>query len=208
MFLKTDSDKLLHTRELGAKERYRVLYETLTKAPPHPVDSDPCGALALVENFVSHLPTPEEVLDENLFLVDWQATKHHYGAFKLNYPGQEPWCAAAYYQFKTCENKPGLDYDEGNPYEFPDSGVYLCGDGVSFLGGWVEGAMETGLNCAAAVVKRLGGTMDEAKSPLSQQVDRYNYFGTHMPMYACKATRTRQSLSRDRARKSAQPGNI
>lgn len=172
---------MVHTRELGAKERYRVLYETLAKAPANPVKKDGSGQLALVENFVANLPTPEDVLDENLFMVDWQATKHHYGAFKLNYPGQEPFCAAAYYQFKTCENKPGSKYDAGDPYAFPDTGVYLCGDGVSWIGGWVEGAMETGLNCAAAVVKRLGGTMDEANSPLSQQTDLYNYFGTHMP---------------------------
>lgn len=177
----SDSDKLVHTRELGAKERYRVLYETLAKAPANPVKQNGSQALALVENFVANLPTPEDVLDENLFMVDWQATKHHYGAFKLNYPGQEPFCAAAYYQFKTCENKPGSKYDEGDPYAFPDTGVYLCGDGVSWIGGWVEGAMETGLNAAAAVVKRLGGTMDEANSPLSQQADLYNYFGTHMP---------------------------
>lgn len=168
-----DSDKLLHTRENGARDRYRVLYETLAKAPHNPTKKDAKGKpVALVENFLKHLPTPEEVLDENLFLVDWQATKHHYGAFKLNYPGQEPFAAHAYYQFKSCMSKD------------TDTGVYICGDGVSWVGGWVEGAMETGLNAAAAVVKHLGGTMDEEHSPLSQDQNLYNYFGTHMP--GCK----------------------
>jgi hypothetical protein len=64
--------------------------------------------------------------------------------------------------------------------------VYLAGDGISWTGGWVEGAIETGLNAAAAVVTRLirlAGTGDfTSTSPLLKNDENlYNYFGTQNP---------------------------
>ena len=31
--------------------------------------------------------------------IDWQTTENYYGAFKLNYPGQDPALQKAYFQF-------------------------------------------------------------------------------------------------------------
>ena len=68
-------------------------------------------------------------------MIDWQDTPHYYGAFKLNYPGQDVLNQRLYYQF--------LD---------DDTNIYLAGDSISFSGGWIEGALQTGMNAAAAVV--------------------------------------------------------
>ena len=69
---------------------------------------------------------------------------------------------AAYFQFQTCLR--GAE----------DTGVYLAGDSVSWSGGWVEGALQTGLNAACAAAHRcdvdvIGG------SPLSQNDSLYKY---------------------------------
>ena len=84
--------------------------------------------------------------------------------FKLQLPGQDHLVQAAYYQFLSV-----LD-------PATDPGVYLVGDSVSWSGGWVEGALQTGVNAACAVAKRLGGTLS-INSPLSQNPKLYNYSG-------------------------------
>jgi tryptophan 2-monooxygenase len=96
--------------------------------------------------------------------VDWEATEHYYGAFKLQLPGQDHLLKTAYYQFLSV-----LDPNA-------DTGVYLAGDSVSWSGGWTEGALQTGINAACAVAKRLGGTLRES-SPLTQNSSLYRYGG-------------------------------
>lgn len=110
-------------------------------------------------DFAKHLVpvTPKDIL-----MVDWQNTPFQNGAFKLNYPGQEPYCRDAYFQFQTA-NYPRLD-----------TGVYLAGDAVSWSGGWIEGALQTGINAATAVLKRFGGRFS-MKSPLEQDAGMYQY---------------------------------
>jgi tryptophan 2-monooxygenase len=105
--------------------------------------------------------------DAGIINVDWEATDYYYGAFKLNYPGQEPDCRAAYYQFLSV-----LGGENG-----PDTGVYLAGDSVSWAGGWTEGALQTGLNAACAAAQHAGGTV-RANSPLTQNPNLYDYSAT------------------------------
>ena len=102
-------------------------------------------------------------LDNEVIAIDWEATDYYHGAFKLAQAGQEPDVQAAYYQF--------LDVLTPN-----DTGIYLAGDSMSWAGGWVEGALQTGLNAAAAAAKRVGATLP-ANSPLSQRKDLYDYGG-------------------------------
>ena len=102
--------------------------------------------------------------ERDILNVDWEMSEHYYGAFKLQLPGQDHLVQAAYYQFLSA-----LD-------PATDPGVYLVGDSVSWSGGWVEGALQTGVNAACAVAKRLGGTLS-ANSPLSQNPKLYNYSG-------------------------------
>lgn len=103
------------------------------------------------------VPVNDEILN-----IDWEAEPYHYGAFKLQYPGQEPDIHAAYYQFLSVMD-PGRD-----------TGLYLAGDSVSWSGGWTEGALQTGLNAACAAAKRLGASLP-VDSPLSQNPNLYHY---------------------------------
>jgi tryptophan 2-monooxygenase len=60
-----------------------------------------------------------------------------------------------------------------------DTGVYLAGDCVSWTSGWVEGALTTALNAAAATIVSLGGTLNAGETgntPLSIRADRFRYF--------------------------------
>lgn len=134
-----DSDKLL---ALPPAERFQAFLNVLQAISP---------------GFAAYLqPVGGQVLN-----IDWQAAPGYFGAFKLNYPGQEPWLQAAYFQFQTA-GTPG------------DSGVYLAGDSVSWMGGWTEGALETGLNAAAAVAARLGAQFPHG-SPFDQDPNLYQY---------------------------------
>ena len=103
--------------------------------------------------------------DDGIINIDWEATPYYYGAFKLNYPGQEPDCAAAYYQFLSV-------LDASN-----DKGVYLAGDSVSWAGGWTEGALQTGINAACAAAQHAGATVRPG-SPLTQNPKLYDYSNT------------------------------
>lgn len=98
-----------------------------------------------------------------IFNIDWQSEPYYYGAFKLNFPGQEPGLQAAYYQFMSVSD----------PHT--DKGIYLAGDGVSYSGGWTEGALQTAINCATAVAFRLGGSLPSYNALTGQNPNLYNY---------------------------------
>jgi tryptophan 2-monooxygenase len=101
-------------------------------------------------------------LNGEVLAIDWQMEPYYYGAFTLNDPGQEACNHAVYYQFLSA-----LD-------PAADRGVYLAGDGVSWSGGWIEGALHTGINAACAAAKRIGATL-HAESPLTQKPSLYSY---------------------------------
>lgn len=133
---------------LGKMERFKKFWEVINQIDPL---------------FASYID-PQNVLPDDVLCIDWQATPNYYGAFKLNLPGQEPFLHAAYYQFLSV-----LDPNV-------NTGVYLAGDGVSWAGGWTEGALETGLNAACSVLQHIGGSV-VANSPLTQDPNLYNYNG-------------------------------
>ncbi|MFF5225994.1 flavin monoamine oxidase family protein [Dactylosporangium sp. NPDC000521] len=102
----------------------------------------------------------EQIVEDRTAMVDWQMEPQFYGAFKLNYPGQDTENADLYYQF--------LD-------ESP-AGIYLAGDSVGWCGGWIEGALQTGVNAAAAVANRIAGPGGLFPgSPMTQTSNRYTY---------------------------------
>jgi tryptophan 2-monooxygenase len=134
-----DSSKLL---ALNTLDRYNLFKQIITTICPA---------------WKGCLPEITDPNDTDLINIDWEAESGYYGAFKLNYPGQDVEVQTAYYQFLTANDST------------QDTGVYLAGDGVSWSGGWTEGAMHTGLNAACAVIQRLGGTL-YPNSPLTQEI--------------------------------------
>ncbi len=96
-------------------------------------------------------PTFARLLEEQteeMRCIDWENEIDHYGAFKLNYPGQEQANHDAFYQFQN-----------------QNQGVFLAGDSVSWAGGWLEGALTTGINAACAAAAHVGASVI-ADSPL------------------------------------------
>jgi tryptophan 2-monooxygenase len=110
---------------------------------------------AAVPDFVDALI--HQIMPQYTTMIDWQEELNYYGAFKLNYPGQDPLNQNLYYQFLQSNN-----------------GIYLAGDSVGWCGGWIEGAFQTGMNAAAAVVKQFGGNLF-ANNPMTQNANLYQY---------------------------------
>ena len=131
-----DSSKLLALTE---EERYQQFLQGITKINP----------------------TFAKLLDEqreDTCFIDWENSKDYYGAFKINYPGQEQANHDAFFQFQA-----------------EKQGIFIAGDSVSFAGGWLEGAMPTGVNAACAAVRHVGGRL-LPKSPLVEiDSDMYSY---------------------------------
>lgn len=100
--------------------------------------------------------------DDYYLKIDWVSEPLYHGGFQLPQPGQEPLIKSAYYQYLTV-NQPELD-----------TGLYLSGDSFSWQGGWIEGAMRTGINAACAAASRVGGKV-RAASPLSVDPDQFQY---------------------------------
>jgi tryptophan 2-monooxygenase len=97
-------------------------------------------------------------------VIDWQLEPHYYGAFKLNFPGNDQLSRTLFYQYLTCKT-PAAD-----PF------VYLAGDSQSFTGGWIEGAVQTGVNAACAVIRSLGGSLYTPDNPIdTAQPTTYDY---------------------------------
>jgi tryptophan 2-monooxygenase len=130
-----DSSKLL---SLTPDQRYAQFLATLNEVDP---------------TFAQMLSAQTEQVS----MIDWENAANFYGAFKINYPGQEPANQDAFFQFQQA-----------------NQGFFMAGDSVSFAGGWLEGAMPTGVNAACAVAQYLGGTVLDA-SPLTIPAAMYDY---------------------------------
>ncbi|MEJ2109553.1 MAG: NAD(P)/FAD-dependent oxidoreductase [Acidobacteriota bacterium] len=78
---------------------------------------------------------------EEIFTISWEQTPYYHGAFRLASPGQ--------YTDQVILSRQNRVADP-----VWDSGVYLAGDSVSFSGGWVEGALQTGVQAALSAVNR------------------------------------------------------
>lgn len=107
-----------------------------------------------INNFI--VPLNDEVIN-----IDWIDVKYQNGAFKLSIPGADSKQQKLYYQFLSCLSP-------------VDKGVYLAGDSISWSGGWIEGALYTGLNSVYAVAKRLEADIPKM-SPLNQDPNLFSY---------------------------------
>ncbi len=96
---------------------------------------------------------PRNVDATNAVMIDWQLQKYYNGAFALTQATQEDYLSQLYYSFTNVNNNVAK--------------IYFAGDSYSWVGGWVEGALETGLNAFSSIVKSLNGTFTSpAFSPL------------------------------------------
>ncbi|WP_028208611.1 NAD(P)/FAD-dependent oxidoreductase [Paraburkholderia nodosa] len=94
-----------------------------------------------------HLVPADEDYERCVLHHDWLTDPHSSGAFKLNYPGEDVYSQRLFFQSQTA-NDPASD-----------TGLYLAGCGCSFTGGWIEGAVQTAINSACAVIRSVGGDL-------------------------------------------------
>ncbi|MEM8597694.1 MAG: FAD-dependent oxidoreductase, partial [Pseudomonadota bacterium] len=78
--------------------------------------------------------------------VSWEADPHFLGAFKGALPGHYRYNQRMFGHFMQDDLPP------------EQRGIFIAGDDVSFMPGWVEGAVSTGLNAAWGVMRQLGGS--------------------------------------------------
>jgi tryptophan 2-monooxygenase len=81
--------------------------------------------------------------EDHLQSVVWQQEPMIFGAFKLDYPNQFYYISQLAYQYQ---------YANSTEKEHSKR-VYIAGNNVSFQGGWIEGAMQSAVNAASAVLK-------------------------------------------------------
>jgi tryptophan 2-monooxygenase len=104
--------------------------------------------------------------DRNVQMIDWELEDHYYGAFKLNRPGQEQYVRTLFFDYQKVLANPNA----------ATSKVFLAGDSISWTGGWTEGALQTAMNAACAVIHGLGGSVSGgADTPMTLDATRYDY---------------------------------
>lgn len=99
-----------------------------------------------------------EIIPEHTRMVDWQLERNYFGAFKLNQPGQDQYNQRLYGHFLTARD------------------LYLAGDSVGWCGGWIESALQSGMNAACGVARQfMGEAALFPNSPMTQVVNGFDY---------------------------------
>ncbi len=113
--------------------------------------------------FASHLIPLYDDYETYVTEIEWMHEADSRGAFKLPLPGHDTYVSYIFTDFQ----KAGTDMD---------SGLYIAGDGISFYGGWIEGALQSALNAACAVLKRFEATDIVENNPLTGvRTKEYDY---------------------------------
>ncbi len=111
---------------------------------------------ACASDFVTALRP--QIIAEHTRMIDWQLDRDYFGAFKLNQPGQDQYNQRLYSHFLTAQN------------------LFLAGDSVGWCGGWIESALQSGMNAASAVAQQfLGPAGMYPNSPMTQSPVLYDY---------------------------------
>lgn len=139
-----DSHKLVTLKDKQA--RLARLVEELSQTAPE---------------FARHL-VPMDNDPKFILEYDWLTHPLAMGAFKLNYPGDDRYSEALFFQFQSAASAD------------TDKGIYLAGCSCSFTGGWAEGAVQTGINAACAAITSLGGTLIP-RNPLHAMARHFHY---------------------------------
>ncbi len=107
-------------------------------------------------DFARHVVPIDGDFETYTQVIDWAQEPYHHGAFKLNFPGDDELSRELFFQYLACTEPSS------------DPRVYLAGDSQSFNGGWIEGALHTGINAACAVIRSLGGSLYTRDNPVDR----------------------------------------
>ncbi len=97
--------------------------------------------------------------------ISWANEPHFRGLCKFNLPGKY---ALQYYLFTHFMKS--TDFTPGEPIH---NNLFLCGDHISWSAGWVNHALQSGINAAAGLMHQLGGrSLPGNPSPVDKMSDR------------------------------------
>ncbi len=114
------------------------------KMLPLPVDKRVKLALDALKRVYPTLDIEKHIIGDPI-TVSWESDPNFLGAFKGALPGHYRYNHRMYCHFMQDDMPPD------------EKGIFMAGDGVSWTPGWVEGAVQTGLNAVWGIVKHLGG---------------------------------------------------
>jgi monoamine oxidase len=114
------------------------------KMLPLPVDKRVRLALDALKRIYPTLDLESHIIGDPI-TVSWESDPNFLGAFKGALPGHYRYNHRMYCHFMQGDMPPD------------EKGIFMAGDGVSWTPGWVEGAVQTGLNAVWGIVNHLGG---------------------------------------------------
>lgn len=114
------------------------------KMLPLPVDKRVKLALDALKRVYPTLDIESHIIGDPI-TVSWESDPNFLGAFKGALPGHYRYNHRMYCHFMQDHMPPD------------QKGIFMAGDGVSWTPGWVEGAVQTGLNAVWGIVHHLGG---------------------------------------------------
>ncbi|MEM6421328.1 MAG: FAD-dependent oxidoreductase [Pseudomonadota bacterium] len=114
------------------------------KVLPLPVDRRVALALDALGKIYPGVDIAGHIIGDPI-TVSWEADPNFLGAFKGALPGHYRYNHRMFGHFMQ---------DDLPPVQ---RGLFLAGDDISFMPGWVEGAVQTGLNAVWGIMHQLGG---------------------------------------------------
>ena len=114
------------------------------KMLPHPVDKRVRLCLDSLKKIYPGLDIEKYIIGDPI-TVSWESDPHFLGAFKGALPGHYRYNHRMYCHFRQEKMPPA------------EQGIFMAGDDVSWTPGWVEGAVQTGLNAVWGIMHHLGG---------------------------------------------------
>lgn len=124
------------------------------KVLPLPVERRVDLALSALAKIYPGVDIRSHILGDPI-TVSWEADHNFLGAFKGALPGHYRYNHRMFRHFVQRDMPPA------------ERGIFLAGDGVSWIPAWVEGAVQTSLNAVSGIIAHFGGTTSTANpSPL------------------------------------------
>lgn len=150
-------------------DKVKLYKELFAKLRTYAKDNDDLARW--IKNITPFVPNSGNTGDivNSIEYVEWQSKPAFNGAFKLSQPGQDAYVQAMYFDFQKASDSK------------KDTGLYIAGDCIAYTSGWVEGAIQTGLNATAAVITSLHGTLHadpRGHTPMTIDKSCFNYFPT------------------------------
>lgn len=118
--------------------------------------------ITVLKDIYPNLRLEDYLMDEGKLGVEinWENEPFYLGAFKMNLPGQYEYQRRLFSQFTAMQ-------EDGTPDPF-----VLAGDDISWVAGWVEGAITTAINAINKIAILFGGgDWDGVKGPIARWRD-------------------------------------